>query len=57
MYRNIALIYQRIETHLPVTAVRTCPEAPQFCAIALLDGSIQVYQLDLPKYPLVMATR
>ncbi|XP_068234947.1 dynein axonemal intermediate chain 4-like [Palaemon carinicauda] len=45
-----------INLPLPVTVVSSCPVAPQLCCIALLDGTIRVYQLDTPTPTLIMDT-
>ncbi|XP_066972535.1 dynein axonemal intermediate chain 4-like [Macrobrachium rosenbergii] len=45
-----------ISLPLPVTVVSSCPVAPQLCCIALLDGTIRVYQLDTPTPTLIMDT-
>ncbi|XP_042867464.1 dynein axonemal intermediate chain 4-like [Penaeus japonicus] len=40
----------------PPTVVSSCPGAPQLCCVALLDGTLLVYQLDTPTPQLVMDT-
>nr|XP_045595751.1 dynein axonemal intermediate chain 4-like [Procambarus clarkii] len=40
----------------PATVVSSCPAAPQLCCVALLDGTLLVYQLDTPAPQLVMDT-
>ncbi|XP_050739149.1 dynein axonemal intermediate chain 4-like isoform X4 [Eriocheir sinensis] len=45
-----------IRTPRPVTVVSSCPSAPQLCCVALLDGTLLVYQLDNPNPKLVLDT-
>ncbi|XP_045132573.1 dynein axonemal intermediate chain 4-like [Portunus trituberculatus] len=45
-----------ITTPLTVTVVCSCPSAPQLCCLALLDGTLLVYQLDTPQPKLVLDT-
>nr|XP_053640924.1 dynein axonemal intermediate chain 4-like isoform X3 [Cherax quadricarinatus] len=40
----------------PATVVSSCPSAPQLCCVALLDGTLHVYQLDTSTPQLVMDT-
>ncbi|XP_071526853.1 dynein axonemal intermediate chain 4-like isoform X2 [Panulirus ornatus] len=40
----------------PATVISSCPAAPQLCCVALLDGTLLVYQLDTPTPQLVMDT-
>ncbi|XP_042236796.1 dynein axonemal intermediate chain 4-like [Homarus americanus] len=40
----------------PATVVSSCPGAPQLCCVALLDGTLHVYQLDTSPPQLVMDT-
>ncbi|CAL4072050.1 unnamed protein product, partial [Meganyctiphanes norvegica] len=41
----------------PATVLCSCPKAPQLLAVALLDGTLLVYQLDVPIPTLIMDTR